>query len=67
MNFAQEYKEEKMKDAAFRKAYLQENTRLDLEFMLDDLIDKIKMEVSYDELIKGVKKIKQTLLKAKFD
>ncbi|MDT3739327.1 MAG: hypothetical protein RO257_07485 [Candidatus Kapabacteria bacterium] len=61
MNYAQEYKEEKMKDLSFRKAYLEEKTKLDLEFMLDELSDKIKLEKSYSELLKGVKKIKRTL------
>ena len=64
MNNAQKYKEENMKDLAFRKAYLEEKTKLDLEFMLDELTDKIKLENSYDELMKGVKKIKRVLVNA---
>ncbi|MBM2814945.1 MAG: hypothetical protein HW421_1707 [Ignavibacteria bacterium] len=47
MNYAQAYKEEKMKDETFRKAYMEEKKLLDLEFMLDDLSEKIKLEKSY--------------------
>jgi hypothetical protein len=61
MNYARAYKEEKMKDTSFRKAYLEEKTKLDIEFMLDELTDKIKLERSYSELMKGVKKIKRVL------
>ena len=63
MNYAQEYKEEKMKDPTFRKAYEEEKTLLDLEFMLDELSDKIKLEKSYNELLKGVNRIKRVLHK----
>ena len=62
MNYAESYKEEKMKDANFREAYLEEKFKLDLEFMLDELADKIKMEQSYKELLKGVNKIKRKLV-----
>jgi hypothetical protein len=62
MNYAQVYKEEKMKDKTFRKAYLEEKTKLDIEFMLDELSDKIKLEKSYSELLKGVRKIKRALI-----
>jgi hypothetical protein len=64
MNYAQAYKEEQMKDPAFRKAYLEEKSKLDIDFMLDDLTDKIKLEISYSEILKGVKKIKKALHKA---
>ena len=64
MNNAQVYKDEKMKDISFRTAYLEEKTKLDLDFMLDELSEKIKLEMSYKELLKGVKKIKKALSKA---
>ena len=64
MNNAEAYINEKMKDPTFRTAYLEEKTKLDIEFMLDELTDKIKMEKSYSELLKGVKKIKKILVKA---
>ncbi len=61
MNYAQVYKEEKMNDTAFRKAYLEEKSLLDIEFMLDELSDKIKLEKSYNELLKTVRKIKRAI------
>ncbi|MFH1050959.1 MAG: hypothetical protein V1779_08555 [bacterium] len=64
MNNAQKYWEENMKDLTFRKAYLEEKTKLDLEFMLDELENKIKMETKYNDLLKGVRKIKRVLVNA---
>ncbi len=64
MNNAQKYWEESMKDLTFRKAYLEEKTKLDIEFMLDELENKIKMESNYNELMKGVRKIKRVLVNA---
>ena len=64
MNNAQKYWDENMKDLTFRKAYLEEKTKLDLEFMLDELENKIKMESNYNELMKGVRKIKRVLVNA---
>ena len=64
MNNAQKYWEENMKDKTFRKAYLEEKTKLDLEFMLDELENKIKMETNYNELMKGIRKIKRVLVNA---
>jgi hypothetical protein len=61
MNIAEKYFVEKMKDDEFRKAYNEEKLKLDIEFLLDDLIKKIKMESSYNELLKGAKRIRRTL------
>jgi len=61
MNYAQVYKEEKMKDTAFKKAYLEEKSLLDIEFMLDELSEKIKLERSYADLLKTVRKIKRAI------
>ena len=61
MNIAEKYFAEKMKDEEFRKAYNEEKLKLDIEFLLDDLIKKIKMESPYNELLKGAKKIRSTL------
>ena len=61
MNNAQKYKNEKMKDKIFRKAYQEEKFKLDIEFLLDELSNKIKLEKSYSELMKGVKKIKRAI------
>jgi hypothetical protein len=61
MNYAQVYKEEKMKDTAFKKAYLEEKSLLGIEFMLDELSEKIKLERSYADLLKTVRKIKRAI------
>ena len=61
MNLAEKYFAEKMKDDEFRKSYIEEKLRLDIEFLLDDLTKKIQMESSYNELLKGVKRIRRTL------
>lgn len=61
MNIAEKYFAEKMKDEEFRKAYNEEKLKLDIEFLLDDLIKKIKMESSYNELLKGANRIRRTL------
>jgi len=58
MNNAEAYKSEKMKNAEFKEAYYVEKLKLDIEFMLDELSEKIKMEQSYNHLLKGVNKMK---------
>ena len=35
---------------------------IQVQFLLDELADKIKMEQSYKELLKGVNKIKRKLV-----
>ncbi len=61
MNIAEKYFAEKMKDEEFRKAYIEEKLKYDVEFLLDDLINKIKMECSHNELLKRANRIKRTL------
>ncbi len=58
MNNAEAYKEEKMQNAEFKEVYYVEKLKLDIEFMLDELSEKIKMEQSYNHLLKGVNKMK---------
>lgn len=64
MNNAQKYFNKKMEDVSFRKAYLEEKTKLDLEFLVDELYNDIKLDKPSNELIKGVRKIKHVLEKA---
>ena len=61
MNIAEKYFAEKMEDEEFRKAFNEEKLKLDVEFLLDDLIKKIKMESSYNELLIDANKIRKTL------
>ena len=62
MNNAEAYKEEKMQNAEFKEVYYVEKLKLDIEFMLDELSEKIKMEQSYNHLLKGVNKMKRKLV-----
>jgi hypothetical protein len=64
MNIAQKYFDEKLKDDEFRKAYSEEKLRLDIEFMVDELKDKIKADKSKLSLIREVNKIKRVLAHA---
>lgn len=61
MNSAELYFEEKMQNEEFSKQYIIEKKKLDIEFLLDDLTQKIQMESSYNDLLKSVKRIKKTL------
>ncbi|NCO31742.1 hypothetical protein GW891_02855 [bacterium] len=47
-----------MQNAEFKEVYYVEKLKLDIEFMLDELSEKIKMEQSYNHLLKGVNKMK---------
>lgn len=53
-----------MQIPSFEKAYLEEKTKLDLEFLLDGLIEKINAEVAYSIILKDVKAIKHTWAEA---
>ncbi|OGU42680.1 MAG: hypothetical protein A2X61_10585 [Ignavibacteria bacterium GWB2_35_12] len=64
MNNSKKYFKLKMKDTSFKKAYLEEKTKLDLEFLVDELYNDIKLDKPSNELIKGVRKIKHVLEKA---
>ena len=63
-NTAEKYISDKMQIPSFEKAYLEEKTKLDLEFLLDGLIEKINAEVAYSIILKDVKAIKHTLAEA---
>ena len=49
------------KDPEFKAGFFQEKIKLDVEYQLDDLKDKIKKGKSKTTLIKGINKIKKTL------
>lgn len=55
---------ENVKDISFRKAFLEEKTKLDLELLIDELYEDIKTEKPKNILIKSVKKIKHLIEKA---
>jgi len=61
MTNAEKYFQELMKDSEFKEAFFQEKIKLDIEYQLEELKDKIKSGKSKLTLIKGVNKIKKTL------
>ena len=61
MTKAEEYFFELMKDAEFKESFFQEKIKLDLEYQLDDLKEKIKNGKPKTLLIQGVNRIKKTL------
>ena len=64
MNTAEKYVAKKMQSTDFKKAYLEEKTKLDLEILLDGLIEKINAEVAYSVILNDVRAIKHTLAEA---
>ncbi len=61
MTKAEEYFQELMKDPEFKESFFQEKIKLDIEYQLEDLKEKIKSGKSKLTLIKGLNKIKKTL------
>jgi len=61
MTNAEKYFQELMKDSEFKEVFFQEKIKLDIEYQLEELKDKIKSGKSKLTLIKGVNKIKKTL------
>ena len=64
MKNGNKYIKEKMEDLSFRKAFLEEKTKLDLELLIDELFEDIQSEKPKNVLIKSVKKIKHLIEKA---
>lgn len=61
MTNAEKYFFEQMKDPEFKESFFQEKLKLDIEYQLDELKDKIKDGKSKTTLIKGINNIKKTL------
>ena len=64
MNNARQYIENKMKDENFRRSYVEEKLKIDLEFIIDELNENIKNDKPKNELLKGVKKLKRVIAHA---
>ena len=64
MNNAQKYIAKQMENEEFRQAYFDEKMKLDLEFLIDDLVEGIKLNKPKTELLKGARRIKRMLIKA---
>ena len=61
MTNAEKYFLEQMNDDEFKKLFFQEKIRLDIDYQLDELKEKIKTGKSKSILIRGVNKIKKSL------
>ncbi len=61
MTNAEKYFQELMKASEFKEAFFQEKIKLDIEYQLEELKEKIKSGKSKLTLTKGVNKIKKTL------
>ncbi len=61
MNNAKQIINNKMKDDNFRRYYIEEKLKLDLEFIIDELNDNIKNDKPKKEILKGVKKLKRVI------
>jgi hypothetical protein len=64
MNNAAKYFQKQMENEEFRNSYFAEKIKLDLEFLIDELVDNINSEKPKTQLLSHVKKIKSTLAHA---
>lgn len=64
MNNAEKYISKQMKSEIFRQAYFDEKLKLDLELQLNELKENIKSNKPTATLIRGVNKLKKTLVSA---
>jgi hypothetical protein len=62
MSIAEKYLKEQMKSGEFRRAYLEEKTRLDIEYRLEELKRDIQKHKSPDELIEKVEDLEKFVM-----
>jgi len=62
MNIAKKYFEEQITNEDFKRAYLEEKIKLDIEYQLEELKKDILSNKTTQELIKKVDSIKEYLL-----
>ncbi|RKX63782.1 MAG: hypothetical protein DRP41_05755 [Thermodesulfobacteriota bacterium] len=62
MNIAKKYFEEQFTNEDFKRAYLEEKIKLDIEYQLEELKKDILSNKTTQELIKKVDSIKEYLL-----
>ena len=61
MTNAEKYFFEQMQDPEFKQSFFQEKLKLDIEYQLDDLKEKIKTGKSKTTLIRNINQIKKSL------
>jgi hypothetical protein len=62
MSIAEKYFKEQMKSDEFRRSYLEEKTKLDIEYRLEELKRDIQGRKSPDELIEKVEDIEKFVM-----
>lgn len=62
MNVAEKYFREQLKSDDFRRAYLEEKTKLDIEYRLEELKKDIRTHKSPDELIEKVEDLERFVM-----
>jgi hypothetical protein len=62
MSIAEKYFKEQMKSDEFGRSYLEEKTKLDIEYRLEDLKKDIQGRKSPDELIEKVEDIERFVM-----
>ncbi len=64
MNIAEKYFKKQLSSAEFRRSFLEEKVKLDLEYQLEDLKKDLKSRKSHKELIKKIDSIEQYVMSA---
>jgi hypothetical protein len=59
MNIAEKYFKKQISSEGFRRSFLEEKIKLDIEYRLDELKKDIQKNKSHEELIKKVDSIEQ--------
>ena len=62
MNIAEKYFREQLSSEEFRRSYLEEKTKLDIEYRLDELKKDIQKHKSPDELIEKVEDLERFVM-----
>jgi hypothetical protein len=62
MNIAQQYFQQQFAVAEFRHAYLEEKTKLDIEYQLEELKKDIQARKSIEELLQKIEHIEQYVM-----
>ena len=62
MSIAEKYLKEQMKSNEFRRSYLEEKTKLDIEYRLEELKRDIQGRKSPDELIEKVEDLEKFVM-----
>ena len=62
MSIAERYLKERLSSEEFRRSYLEEKVKLDIEYRLEELKRDIRMRKSSDELIEKVEDLEKLVM-----